>query len=66
MNTFATIIQEQIPVVSKQKVLNNSMLLFLFLPSIVAMHAKGEKRLLDSANFVLWLKIAAEFLNFTY
>lgn len=32
MNTFATIIQEQIPVVSKEEVLNNSVLLFPFLP----------------------------------
>lgn len=32
MNTFATITQEQIPAVSKQKVLNNSVLLFPFLP----------------------------------
>lgn len=32
MNTFAIIIQEQIPFASKQEVLNNSVLLFPFLP----------------------------------
>lgn len=31
INTFATIIQEQIPVASKQEVLNNSVFLFPFL-----------------------------------
>lgn len=44
MNTFATVIQELIPVVSKQEVLNNSMLLFPTLPYIVAKHAKGGRR----------------------